>query len=66
MLNLFPHPIWLPFSWLFRLGVAIKNYLYDHKLLPVYKTSIPVISVGGLEAGGSGKTPVLLALIRYF
>ena len=66
MLNLFPHPIWLPFSWLFRLGVAIKNYLYDHKLLPVYRAPIPVISVGGLEAGGSGKTPVLLALIRYF
>lgn len=66
MQKLFPHPAWLPFSWLFRLGVALKNFLYNYNLLPVYRPPLAVISVGGLEIGGGGKTPVLLALIRYF
>ena len=66
MQKLFPHPLWLPLSWLFRLGVALKNFLYDYGLLPVYRPPRAVISIGGLEIGGGGKTPVLLALIRYF
>lgn len=64
--NIFPHPAWLPASWLFRLCVALKNFLYNRKLLPVYRAPVPVVSVGGLEAGGSGKTPALLALARHF
>lgn len=66
MLNFFPHPVWLPLAHLFRAGVAVKNFLYDQKLLPIYRPPVAAISVGGLEAGGSGKTPVLLALIRRF
>ncbi|MGE5693299.1 MAG: tetraacyldisaccharide 4'-kinase [Candidatus Zixiibacteriota bacterium] len=66
MQTLFPHPLWLPFSWLFRLAVAVKNFLYDYNLMPTYRPPIAVISVGGLEVGGGGKTPILLALIRHF
>lgn len=66
MKNFFPHPILLPFSWIFRLGVALKNLLYDWTLLRVFRSPIPVISIGGIEVGGSGKTPVLINLVRYF
>jgi tetraacyldisaccharide 4'-kinase len=66
MARLFPNPIWLPFSWLFRLGVAARNFFYKHGLFSIYVPPVPVISIGGLEVGGSGKTPVLLALVRHF
>ena len=42
----------------YRLGVTIRNTLYDNNLLRVTSTRIPVISVGSLMVGGAGKTPV--------
>jgi len=48
------------------LGLAVRNFLYARRLIPIYIPSVPVISVGGLEIGGSGKTPILMKLVRYF
>ena len=52
-----PHPALLPFSWLYGAGVAARNLLFDIGLLPAASLSVPVISVGNLSAGGTGKTP---------
>jgi len=49
----------LPFSWLYILGHIIKR-----TLARPYKSTLPVICVGGVVAGGSGKTPVVHALIK--
>ena len=54
----------LPFSWLYGLGVGIRNKLFDWKILPVEKFDIPVISIGNLTVGGTGKTPHTEYLIR--
>lgn len=51
-----------PLSALFGVGVALRNTLFDRKLLPCHRLSRPVISVGNLSAGGSGKTPFVIAL----
>lgn len=51
-------------SWLYGLGVSIRNKLFDWKLLPVEEFSIPVISIGNLAVGGTGKTPHTEYLIR--
>ncbi len=49
---------WLiPFSWLYGLGVWIRNLLFDTEVLKSRTFSIPVISVGNITVGGSGKTP---------
>jgi tetraacyldisaccharide 4'-kinase len=54
----------LPLSWLFGLIVRVRNGLYDSGRLLVEKVDCPVISVGNLTVGGSGKTPVVLWLVE--
>ncbi len=54
----------LPLSWLFRALVGLRNFAYWSRLAPVRRASIPVVSVGNLTVGGTGKTPVALWLGR--
>lgn len=49
-------------STIFGSGVTIRNALYDHHVLKVRKLSRPVVSVGNISVGGSGKTPFVIAL----
>jgi tetraacyldisaccharide 4'-kinase len=56
----------LPLSWLYGLGSSLRNWLYDVGILSITKVNVPVISVGNLTVGGTGKTPMVEYLIRYF
>lgn len=56
-----------PIACLYGLAVGIRNKLFDWKILPSKRFTIPVISVGNLSAGGTGKTPhteYLVALLK--
>ena len=49
---------WLvPASWLYGAGVAVRNKLYDMGWLKSRSFDLPVISVGNITVGGTGKTP---------
>jgi len=50
---------------LYRTVTDIRNNLYDLGILKTRKTGRPVISIGGLRAGGSGKTPAVMMIGRY-
>ena len=52
----------LPVSLIYGLLTEIRNFLFDLKILPVYHSALPVISVGNLVAGGTGKTPFTIWL----
>jgi len=54
----------LPLSWLYGLGVGIRNQLFELGLLKQKSYDIPVISVGNITVGGSGKTPHVEYLVR--
>jgi len=49
-------------SSIYGSGVKLRNALYDRQALPVNRLKGPVISVGNLSVGGSGKTPFVLLL----
>jgi len=53
-----------PFSWIFGLVTGIRNLLYDKSILKSYSPGIPVIVVGNLLAGGTGKSPTVVWLAR--
>jgi tetraacyldisaccharide 4'-kinase len=55
----------LPSSWLFGLIVAFRRGMYDRGLLPAAHPGVPVIVVGNLNAGGSGKTPFVIWLAEW-
>ena len=48
-----------PFSILYGTVMHVRNKLYDHKILPSQRFDIPVIAVGNLSMGGTGKSPMV-------
>ena len=54
----------LPLSWLYGLGVGFRNLLFEMGILKSRSFSVPVISVGNITVGGTGKTPHVEYLIR--
>lgn len=49
-------------AFIYRVIVTLRSRLYDSRILPVYCSRLPVISVGNITAGGNGKTPLCLAI----
>ena len=56
-----------PFSAIYGLIISIRNFLYDYKIFHSTEFEIPVISIGNITVGGTGKTPhteYLVELLR--
>jgi len=51
-----------PLTGLYGAAIALRNTLFDRGVLPSRRLEKPVVSVGNLSVGGSGKTPFVIAL----
>lgn len=53
-----------PFAILYGIITSIRNFLYNQSVFKSYSFDIPIIAVGNLSVGGTGKTPQIEHLIR--
>ena len=62
------HPVQfllLPFAYLFQMIVIFRRWLYKKNLLKTTYFNVPVIVVGNISVGGTGKTPFVIWLTHY-
>lgn len=55
----------LPLSWLYCLIVFVRRKLYQLNIKRSYGCKLPVVVIGNISVGGTGKTPLLISLCGY-
>jgi tetraacyldisaccharide 4'-kinase len=51
--------------WMYQSVTGVRNWMYDHRFFKIQKVEAQVISIGNLTVGGTGKTPVALAIVEH-
>ena len=54
----------LPFALLYWVGIAIRNWMFDRRIFKSTSYGLPIICIGNLSVGGTGKSPMVEYLLR--
>ncbi|WP_445659762.1 tetraacyldisaccharide 4'-kinase [Acinetobacter sp. F16] len=54
-----------PLTWIYRAGFLLNKKLYQTGIKSSYQAPVPVMVIGNITVGGSGKTPLLIQLVNY-
>lgn len=55
----------MPFSWLYAAIHWLKVFLYRQGIFKSYRAAVPVMVIGNITVGGSGKTPLIIELVHF-
>jgi len=58
----FWHVVLIPLSWVFGIVTYLRKFLYKNHWLKSYRLSVPVVVIGNINVGGTGKTPLVIWL----
>lgn len=64
-MGLKPRPFLQPLSWLYAAITAVRNWAFDRGVLKSTSFDLPIITVGNLSTGGTGKTPMVSLLLKH-
>ena len=55
----------LPLSWLFGCIIALRSWCYRRNIFNSHRFNVPVIVIGNIAVGGTGKTPCVISLAKH-